>query len=696
MKRAPGAIATRVAFAGAIVAALAMSACRVNTPTEATSAPAGVDRQTSALTALSRTGWVLSTCTTASVCGGTLANAIDGNASTAWTTAANQATTQFFKVDTLTAHSVVGIGLDAGTSVNNFPHTYSVAVSTNDSTYTTVATGTGTTPLVNVAFGAQTARYIRISITAAASVPWSIAELNVYATALSRTGWALSASPAGTNIANAIDGSATTKWTSGVNQASGQFFQIDMLNLKSINQITLDAGTSTGEFPHALQVLVSKDGQSTTFTNVVATATGSSQLVTLSFPSVEARFLRVSLTGAASSFWSIFEINVFGSTTPATALPRTGWATAAGTKSSPAPGGGTTLANAFDGSTSTRWATGAGQAVGNFFQVDMLGSQSFNQLTLDAATSTNDYPRGFQVFVSNDGVSFGSAIASGSGTSALVTVTFPLQNARYIKITLTQAFAANWWSIAELNVYGPAFARNGWVATSSTALSSTNYQSNALDGSASTRWTTGANQANGQTFQLDMAVPETFTGLTVDAGTSTGQYPRGYQVFVSNDGTTWGSAIATGSGTTELLTIAFPVQTARYLKIVQTGSAATPWAIQELNVWRACGSGTCVASDQCHSVGVCDPVLIVCSNPVKANGTTCNDANACTTGETCQAGSCTNGTTVTCTTDQCHTVAACVPATGCPALVAKANGTTCSDGNACTQTDTCQSGVCTG
>src|SRR5206468_4152728 len=101
------------------------------------------------------------------------------------------------------------------------------------------------------------------------------------------------------------------------------------------------------------------------------------------------------------------------------------------------------------------------------------------------------------------------------------------------------------------------------------------------------------------------------TGLTVDAGTSTGQYPRGYQVFVSSDGTNWGSAIATGSGTTEMLVINFPIQTARYLKIVQTGTATTPWAIQELNIWRACGAGTCVAPDQCHNA-VCDPVLLVC------------------------------------------------------------------------------------
>ncbi len=116
------------------------------------------------------------------------------------------------------------------------------------------------------------------------------------------------------------------------------------------------------------------------------------------------------------------------------------------------------------------------------------------------------------------------------------------------------------------------------------------------------------------------------------------------------------------------------------------------------------GAGTCKAgtpvvctADQCHTVGACVPAT-GCPAPVaKTNGTTCNDANACTTGETCQAGACTGGTAVTCAApDQCHTVGACVATTGCPAAVAVANGTTCNDGNACTQTDTCQAGTCTG
>src|SRR6185369_12818363 len=75
----------------------------------------------------------------------------------------------------------------------------------------------------------------------------------------------------------------------------------------------------------------------------------------------------------------------------------------------------------------------------------------------------------------------------------------------------------------------------------------------------------------------------------------------------------------------------------------------------------------------------------------------CDDGNACNGVETCSAGACVPGTPVTCTaSDQCHDAGTCDPTTGVCSNPAKANGTPCSDGNACTQVDTCENGVCTG
>jgi len=106
---------------------------------------------------------------------------------------------------------------------------------------------------------------------------------------------------------------------------------------------------------------------------------------------------------------------------------------------------------------------------------------------------------------------------------------------------------------------------------------------------------------------------------------------------------------------------------------------------------------SCTASDQCHTAGACDPASGTCSNPPAPNGTRCDDANACTQGDTCQAGACTSGSPVTCTAnDQCHDPGTCNPATGACSNPARADGTGCDDGSACTRSDTCQAGVCKG
>src|SRR5205823_4768750 len=117
-----------------------------------------------------------------------------------------------------------------------------------------------------------------------------------------------------------------------------------------------------------------------------------------------------------------------------------------------------------------------------------------------------------------------------------------------------------------------------------------------------------------------------------------------------------------------------------------------------------CQGGTCTgvdrvtgaARDQCHDAGTCDPATGACSNPGKADGAGCNDGNLCTQSDTCQGGTCTGANPVACPApDQCHTAGACDPATGLCSNPSKLDGAGCDDGDACTQSDTCQGGTCT-
>src|SRR5258706_268084 len=117
-----------------------------------------------------------------------------------------------------------------------------------------------------------------------------------------------------------------------------------------------------------------------------------------------------------------------------------------------------------------------------------------------------------------------------------------------------------------------------------------------------------------------------------------------------------------------------------------------------------CQSGTCAccnpvvstALDQCHVAGVCNTGTGVCTNRNATNGTACSDGNACTQTDTCQSGTCTGSNPVVCTAlDQCHVAGACNTGSGVCTNPHATNGTSCSDRTACTQTDTGQSGSCT-
>jgi fibronectin type 3 domain-containing protein len=137
----------------------------------------------------------------------------------------------------------------------------------------------------------------------------------------------------------------------------------------------------------------------------------------------------------------------------ADALYRNGWTVSASVSAS-----GNPPVNVIDGNINTRWGTGTGQTNGMWFQVDMGSGTppAFTNIVLDAGSSSGDYPRGYQVNVSSDGVNWGSPVATGSGSSSVTTINFTLQMARYIRITQTGSISGIWWSIAELNVYGTA------------------------------------------------------------------------------------------------------------------------------------------------------------------------------------------------------------------------------------------------
>lgn len=277
-----------------------------------------------------------------------------------------------------------------------------------------------------------------------------------------------------------------------------------------------------------------------------------------------------------------------------TALSRVGWTASVGSNTS-----GEAPSNMLDGNGSTRWSTGTAQANnGNqWFRVDMSTVHTLNQITLDAGT-TSDFPRGYQLSVSNDGTTF-STVATGVGTSALTTVTFPTQSVRYFKVLQTGTVTPNWWSVYEVNAYYAsatggltAYPRTGWIASAAYS-NGADVPANVLDGSSTTRWSDGIPQSTtplpspAPYLQVNMAASQPFSQITLDSAGSTGDYLRNYRVLADNNNPPT-TQIAAGTATGALTTITFASVTAQYIRVVQTSPASgvgSWWSIAEVKVW---------------------------------------------------------------------------------------------------------------
>ncbi|HRI67309.1 MAG TPA: kelch repeat-containing protein [Polyangium sp.] len=111
-----------------------------------------------------------------------------------------------------------------------------------------------------------------------------------------------------------------------------------------------------------------------------------------------------------------------------------------------------------------------------------------------------------------------------------------------------------------------------------------------------------------------------------------------------------------------------------------------------------CKAGACLGTSpiecNCHITDVCNPVTGTCSEPAKPDGSACDDGNICTQNSACKAGICVGTEPIECNVDVCQE-AYCDPLLGCQDRPS-ADGTTCDDGDACSLFDTCQNGSCTG
>jgi mono/diheme cytochrome c family protein len=185
------------------------------------------------------------------------------------------------------------------------------------------------------------------------------------------------------------------------------------------------------------------------------------------------------------------------------------------------------------------------------------------------------------------------------------------------------------WTVADLSAAVPAPLANSaqWKLTAS---HNADAAPNAI-GTGGARWDTGAPQAAGMWFQIELPEVTTITEVQIDAmvpgargrgafgggpaaggrgpasapagappiaagpprgggrGGPAASGPTGYSIQVSTTGTAWGVPVASGTGATPTTIAAFGPVAAKFIRITQTGAAQNGewWAIQQVRVYAA-------------------------------------------------------------------------------------------------------------
>jgi hypothetical protein len=165
------------------------------------------------------------------------------------------------------------------------------------------------------------------------------------------------------------------------------------------------------------------------------------------------------------------------------------------------------------------------------------------------------------------------------------------------------------WTLKELEPLLPRrINAEGWK------LSASHGNANAAMALTTRPWTTGAPQAPGMWFQIELAQPVNIAEVEFDspapapargggapaAGAAGGRggaaaaapagppYPRGYKVEVSMDGVKWGlKPVAEGKGAGTRTSITFAPTRGKFVRITQTDTVENPpnWAMSNLKVY---------------------------------------------------------------------------------------------------------------
>jgi len=417
----------------------------------------------------------------------------------------------------------------------------------------------------------------------------------------------------------AVDGDVESQWASV--SLNDQWLWVDLLGLYAVNRVVL----LFGDVPQQFVLQSAPDGIKW---SDLATVNGASGFVSTEFqPAVLTQWLRV----VCQTSCSIRELTIHGdvpgattATTATTSSPLTTTAAVSttqevtgtsteGTTSTTGPVNRVNLAELkpvlassqrlatehvsrmVDASLSTQWASATGD-VAPWAWVDLLGVYNVVEVATHWAEDVGDY----EVQTSRNAVEW-TTVAHGAGLSGQsVRTIFPENTAATQWIRIVCLSFASTCAIKELHVYdvagptGPgttATTAASTTAPSSTAVPGENvalnkpvlasssvlpneYASRAVDGVASTQWSSGAGD---QWIWVDLLGKYTLNHVVLMWGS---QLPNSFNLETSFNAVDWDSAVLQQLPTAGAQQVALG-GTAQWLRVYCTGGCS----IQELQVY---------------------------------------------------------------------------------------------------------------
>ena len=378
----------------------------------------------------------------------------------------------------------------------------------------------------------------------------------------------------------AVDGNLGTRWSSAFSDP--QWLEVDLGTDSTISQVVLDWETA---YATAFEIQTSNDNA--TWTTIYSTTTGTGGDQTLNVTGT-GRYVRMYGTTRATQYgYSLWEFQVYGTSSAETTCSTTDAALNQPTTASSTQDATDFPASAAtDGNTGTRWSSAFSDP--QWLEVDLGSSQQICGVSLDWETA---YATAFEIQVSNDNATWTTIYSTTTGTGGTQALTVS-GSGRYIRMYGAARATQYGYSLWEFDVFTTAGSSSGGggggggsgtgpteycgtddmaldqPTTASSTQDATDYPAtSATDGDTGTRWSSASSDP--QWLEVDLGSSQQICGVDLDWETA---YATAFQIQVSNDNATWTTiySTTTGTGGNQPLTVS---GTGRYIRMYGTARA---------------------------------------------------------------------------------------------------------------------------